>query len=301
MFVFADELTAKARALVSQPQFGSALATHSAAMLTLYKDTQGKGAHIARFLVNETARALIANLCVYLDLAFAPGDPRSGLTVRKLQKICADRGVASPGRVHAFAKMLQLSGYLDAIASPDRRFKVLRPGAKLRAYRSALMHSIYSALDQVAPGRDYARRGADPEIDRRVLLVSGADFFGGLLLLEYHPDIKMFADRDGGYLFLLKLLSRAHAFDHDGDEAEVSVSLKEVSERVAVSRSHLRSILREAEQRALLAVETDRGQKIILKTKLIAKFKEQVALLLAYYGDILDRRLDEHCPMLFQD
>lgn len=146
MFIVADELTAKARAMVSHPQFSSALATHSRAMLELYKSIHTAGARIARFLVNETARALIANVCIYMDLDFDPSEPRFGLTLRKIQKICSDRGVASPGRVYVFLKMLQLSGYLDSIATPDKRFKSLRPGGKLRAYRLELMHSIYSGL-----------------------------------------------------------------------------------------------------------------------------------------------------------
>ena len=302
MFIVADELTAKARAMVSHPQFSSALATHSLAMLELYKSAHTAGAQIARFLVNETARALIANVCIYMDLDFDPSEPRFGLTLRKIQKICADRGVASPGRVYAFLKMLQLSGYLDSIATSDKRFKLLRPGDKLRAYRLELMHSIYSALDHIAPERHYARRGAIPEVDNAVLRVSGKDFFGGLLLLDYHPDVKMFADRNGGYHFLLEILRQAHLFDGDhGGDAEVSISLNEVSGRSAVSRSHLRSILREAERRQLIAVEAGLGYRICLKAKLIAKFKEQVAVLLAYYGDIIDRRLDEPCPILFRD
>jgi hypothetical protein len=300
MTVVADPLIVKARAIMNRPGFNSALATHSDAMFKLYKDAQVAGAQLARFLVNETARALIANLCIYLDLTFEPGDPRSGLTIRKIQKICVDRDVASPGRAFAFLKMMQLSGYLEAVPVSDKRVKLLRPTRKLRSYRSELMHSIYSALDHVAPGADYACRGASPAVDRSILLVSGKDFFGGLLLLDYHPDIKMFADRDGGYHFLLKILREARLFSGDAPAEKISISLQDASRRSGLSRSHLRSILLEAERRELIAFETGASNRIRLTPKLIEEFKEQVALLLAYYADVMDRRLDEPCPILFQ-
>ena len=91
-----------------RPNFPLARRTYSLGLFQLYK-----GVNIARLLVNETARSLIGNICILMDLSFDPENPRSGLTLRKIQKVCAQRGVASPGRVFAFVKMLEFAGFLE--------------------------------------------------------------------------------------------------------------------------------------------------------------------------------------------
>ena len=94
------------------------------------------------------------------------------------------------------------------------------------------MNAVYSALDHVCPELNYARRGADPLTDEGVCKVAGKDFFAGLLLLEAHPDVLMFADRDGGYQFLLKILRAAGLLDAPFEHNEkIGVALQDISRR----------------------------------------------------------------------
>ncbi|KAF2992383.1 hypothetical protein MJC1_00764 [Methylocystis sp. MJC1] len=250
------------------------------------------GSNVARFLVNETARSLIANICIYLDSYLDIDDVRSGLTIRKMQNICAERRVASRGRVFAFVKMLELSGYLESCSAADKRYRFLRPTQKLRGYRAELMGAIYAALDQIMPRGGYVRLGSDPAVDLQVMRIAADDYFNGILLLEWHQDILMFADRDGGYQFLLELLREANFFDEPHAFCpQIDVSLFNLSLRLGLSRSHMRKILNDAARAGLLCVDNKPKYKITLNARLLEAFDEHVALLIAYYADIIDNRL----------
>ena len=291
MKLVSDQLLPRAKTLVSHPNFHKARAIYSE---TIYK--MHKGAPIARFLVNETARALISNICIYVDSYFDIEDVRSGLTICKVQNICAERGVASRGRVFAFVKMLEFSGYLESSAAVDKRYKFLRPTLKLRSYRSELMGGIYAAIDEIMPKRDYARLGADPDIDLRVMRIAGHDYFRGILLLDRHKDILMFADRDGGYQLLLELFREAKLFGKPHEFCQhIKASLLNLSIKLRLSRSHMRKLLNDAASTGLVTINNRPTYKLTLNSLLVEAFDEHVALLLTYYADIIDNRLNESC------
>jgi hypothetical protein len=285
---YPETLFSDAETLLRHTDFPSARTVYAKAMHRMFKAER-----VARFLVNETARSLISNICIYADLDFDPATPGTGLTVRKLQRLCSARGLASPGRVFAFVNMMRLSGYLRTEPVQDQRYKILRPTDKLHAYRRDLMQCIFSAVDIVSHRGDYAQRASDPATDRQILRVAGSDYFErGLLLLDYHPDIKMFADRDGGYHFLLELLHLSGFFSGDyAPGRTLDISLTQMGLRCFLSRSHLRSILNDAAERGLIAFATGPGITITLQNTLTRLYDQHVAILLAYYGNMVDNRV----------
>ncbi|HWU64786.1 MAG TPA: hypothetical protein VN112_22410 [Ensifer sp.] len=280
------DLLVRAADFERHPQFYRAMACFSLMAIRLY---QGPG--IARFLVNETARTLIANLCIVFD-TLSQDDPSMNLTISRIQDACERLGVASRGRVYAFLKMMELGNYLQTKQGADRRRGRLVPSPKFVDHLDTIVKAMLEGADIVLAKPICVARYADPTVRRRFIQAAGLDILAGFAPWNHYDDMRPFTAHDGGFHIISVILQQAGAFDHDiSGGKHVSVSLADLARRHNLSRSHLRQLLAEAERHGLIIIENRASYNIVLTPRLIAVYRAHVALLLAYYAEIMQDRI----------
>lgn len=280
------DLLARAADFERHPQFYRAMASFSLMAIRLY---QGPG--VARFLVNETARTLIANLCIVFD-TLSEDDPSLSLTVSRIQDACERLGVASRGRVYAFLKMMELGNYIQTQPGADRRTRRLVPSPQFVEHLDTIVKAMLEGADIVLADPICAARYTDPAVRRRFIQAAGLDILAGFAPWNHYEDMRPFTARDGGFHIISVILQQAGAFDHDiAGGKHVSVSLADLARRHNLSRSHLRQLLADAEAHGLIILENPATYNIVLTPRLIAVYRAHVALLLAYYAEIMQERI----------
>jgi hypothetical protein len=282
-----ERVASLARAMMAHPDRHKAQAIFADAVMSLYP-----GPTIVRFLINETARSELANLCIVLAAQGSVGAPENGLTMGRIQQIAADLEIASPGRTFAFVKMLEVGGFLEKVETHDRRLRCLRPSDALIAHQTTLLRGLLGAADLLLPQPGCVARFDAP--DGRLALVAegGRDFLGGFRIARCLPLTQLFAGRDGGFQFLLWMLKEGGVLDcADPGEPELTFSLSHVGPRFGLSRPHLRTLLREAEAEGLVTTQVSRTYTVVLRQAILTAFAEHVTGLLAYFADLTLNRL----------
>ncbi len=268
------------------PLFYKAMGCFSLMAIRLYQEPG-----LTRFLVNETARNLIANLCIIFD-AQSQEDPSISLTVTRVQDACEMLGLASRGRVYTFIKMMEVAGYLQARPGVDRRTRKLVPSARFVGHIDTAVSAVLEGVDILLPEPVCVQRFNNPMLRRRYILVAGVDMLAGFEPWNYYEDMRPFTARDGGFHILSVILEQAGAFERDiAGGTSVSVALADLGRKNNLSRSHLRQLLADAEERGLIAFENRGSYDIILTPRLISLYRAHVALLLAHSGEIMEWRV----------
>lgn len=271
----------EAEALLVHPDFRQALTTYAEKVLALYH-----GTGFSRLLINETARAVMANMCIVLDALAEDDAPLTGLTISRLQDACSLMGVASRGRVFAFVKMMERNGFLEERPSLDKRTRPLAPTARLFDYQHQLIGGVLAAADILMPERRNMASFGMAHLQRRFVRLTGQDMIRGVTPYTLHEDILLFSRRDGGFQFLLQLLRQAGLFDMPPPSTALP-SLSELSRSCGLSRSHLRSLLADGEACGLLVSGGGRKHTITATKLLQERFRQHVAVLIAYYSGML--------------
>ncbi len=236
-------------------------------------------------VVTEAWRFEILVYCLYLYDTRDPDDPRSGLTVANLQRICARQQCASRGRVLAILGIMRLGGYLRRIKSPlDSRVVQLEPSEGFVGVVEGWNRRIFQIIDAIAPegelahchatrprfGWDMRRRGAEAVL-------------AGWKMLDPFPEVNHFVSRDGGWMLLLTCVAKALEPSGGREIAPVSLDLKTFGARFGVSRSHLRRLLEAAYAEGLLDGPPRNGADIRLSAQLVASFLGCMASELGFY------------------
>jgi hypothetical protein len=94
-------------------------------------------------------------------------------------------------------------------------------------------------------------------------------------LLGMPPEVTVFFNRPGGYLFLAALLEAAMA-SPDGNHAAVSYA--DVGERFGYSRTHVRQVLMDAEAAGLMRLHTRGGHDVEILPQLWTGHDKGVAI-----------------------
>ncbi len=235
-------------------------------------------------VVTEVWRFEMLVYLLYLFDTRNPDDPRSGLTVANLQKLCAQQNCASRGRVLAILGIMRLGGYLRRIKSPrDSRVVLLEPSERFVEIVEGWNHRIFQIIDAVVPEDALAaRHGAHPRMSWEMRTRGAESLLGGWKLLDPFPEVNHFVSRDGGWMLLLTCVAKALAQDN-GVIRPVSLELQSFGARFGVSRSHLRRLLESAWEARLLDAPPRNGADIRLSPALVAAFLTCMASELAFY------------------
>ncbi len=265
--------------LRDHPDFRRALFAYAALIPPYFSNNL-----ILNRVVTEAWRFEMLVYTLYLHDTRDPDDPRSGLTVANLQKICAEQKCASRGRVLAILGVMRLAGYLSRVKSgQDRRVMRLEPSAEFISVVEGWNNRIFQIIDAIFP------EGKLAELDRAApgfgkdMRIRGAEgLLRGWKLLDPFPEVNHFVSKDGGWMLLLTVVAEALR-GSSREIAPVSLDLNSFGARFGVSRSHLRRLLEAAYAAGLLDAAPKDGAHILLSPRLVAAFLACMASELSYY------------------
>ena len=214
-------------------------------MLALYR-----GNRLLNMLINDRGRMVIGYLSLYLHEGGAPDGRGSGFGVGQLKALCAAAGLASPGRTAAMLALMRMSGHIaSASAAEDKRRHILVPTESC-APRIATAGSVVAGLREVRPDAAAAFDLDDPEFVAAYVRVTADHFLAGFRLIEVAPDMELFLDRNAGLMVLFSTLLAGNSDDTVPPRRPVPLSISALANRFGVSRPHVRTLLRDAEDAA---------------------------------------------------
>lgn len=225
-------------------------------------------------VVTEVWRFHTLAFALHLHDIRDPGDPRTGLTITRLQRICQEQKIASAGRVIALVGLMQLGGYLKRVPSvADSRIILLVPTEKLVATVRGWGQAMMSAIDSIEPGAGFEQRHlADPGFDTRLRRAGMDIMLAGWRLVDPWHEVMHFVARDAAWMLLLRLIDPVIRAGIGGEPVIVSLDLAEFGKKFGVSRSHMRRVLDTAFEQGLLAAPPRNGSHIVMSHRLICSY-----------------------------
>jgi hypothetical protein len=236
-------------------------------------------------IVTELWRFEMLVYTLYLHDIADPNDPRSGLTVSNLQKLCAKQKCASYGRVLAILGIMGIGGFLKKIkTADDKRVTKLEPTEKFIQIVEGWNHRILKIIDTICSDDDLSRSfEAMPRLGWEMRRIGAETIIGGWKLIDPFPEVDHFVTRDAGWMLLLTSVAKALRSSQGQSIDPVSIDLKLFGARFGVSRSHLRRLLESAYEQKYLIEPPLNGTNIVLSSQLVAAFLTCMASELGNY------------------
>lgn len=236
-----DEFIAAALELTKHPRFEEA-GRRSVANAVLRHTARS----FADFPSQDIFRLYYALFIVYLDLT-------GEVTRTRIEKFCAELGLASPGRVAAILRHLERIGYvaLDPLQA-DRRSRRYRPTPALIEDFGGSQISELETLALLEPeAEDVIRNFYDPAGFRAYVL----GFSAGIVSVIRQRDnnaLSHFSDRNGGMGMLLEVMATAEEGDTFPPQGPLRISLAGLAKQMRLSRNHAFRLFKDAEAKGLL-------------------------------------------------
>ncbi len=252
--------------ILAHPRFPQARRAHVDALSAVFVRSKSPNR-----LIVDAACVMTADLLVGFYAAYDRGDPTTWATVGRLQKLVAQRGLASPRRMDDLIARFRQTAYVETVSSViDKRIRVLKPTERLIAHDRAYIAALYQPLIILFPERGYepvVRR--DPRLHLAIRRVGFFEFPIATAFISRHPAIMMFLSRNAGYCaFLLLMKAVLSGKQLISDE----VSFTAIAERVGVSRTHIRNLFVEASAEGLVSLTGARGHVAKVHARLLDNF-----------------------------
>lgn len=236
-------------------------------------------------VVIELRRFQLIVYTLHLYDSAKPDDPRTGLTLSRLQKLGLEHQLASRGGVATFVGLMLLAGYLRRQPSSlDNRVVHLVPTGKFIAIVEGWNRCILNCIDEIVPEdgltqchEAHARFGWDMRENGAQTLLAGWKPLGPF------PEAEHFISSQGGFMLLMRIV--AHTLEQ-GDRREIvpiALDLARFGKPFGVSRAQLRRLLDTAYAQGLLDAPPRSGSTILASPRLIASFVSWQASELAHY------------------
>ena len=238
--------------------------------LALYGDDP----FMARLLI-ETGRFLVFHTAVILSAGEDPARRETWFTVGRLKREMAVFGAASDRQIDHLVGRLCAVGFLTVRpAEHDRRVRVLKPTEKMLAHDRAWLAAHYAPVTVVSAYNDYEPvMHEDPvyHVAHRRECVAFAPLSGRLLALA--PELMLFFNHAGGHMISAALLQAAMA----APDADAAVPYTDLGERFGISRTHVRTILLEAQDAGLVRLQGRGGHRVEVLPRLWASYDRGLA------------------------
>jgi DNA-binding MarR family transcriptional regulator len=271
--------------ILAHPRFPQARAAFVNANVAIYEHNP----FLSRLLL-ESGRTALFIVIMCLDARHDRNDRATWPTLRLVTEWTVRLGVASPRRVYDLVRRLIATGYLEQRPAPqDRRTRIQTPTAKMIAHDQDFLASQYLPLQILfsEPGYGAIMRH-DPDFQLAQRLQTACLFARGARIMAGDPAIRTFLGRDAGATILLKLMQMIGS---GGDAAPLELSFAELGTRFGVSRTHVRSLLREAEAQGLVRVTSGDSPFVAATPALVEAFDRFVAESMAGHDLIYVRAL----------
>jgi hypothetical protein len=229
---------------------------------------------MARLLI-ETGRFLVYHVAVVLGAAQDPARRETWLTVGRLKKVVAMFGAATERHIDQIVGRLCAVGFLTSHgAAEDRRVRILQPTDKMLAHDRAWLAAHYAPLTVVSRFADYdAVMREDPAYQsaNRKVNVDFLPFSGKLLAVA--PELLLFFKHAGGHMVSASLLHAAML----SPDAHAAVPYAEIGDRFGISRTHVRTILIEAQDAGLVRLDGRGGHRVQILPALLTSYDRGLA------------------------
>jgi hypothetical protein len=193
--------------------------------------------------LKNVGRFALGILALYLDAT-------GGLTHRRLRDLSGYSGFISSGAATALLLRLRLIGYVTpAAVMPHGATRLYRPSPDMvNAFRERLRFEIEAAATFDPRIEPILERLDEPGVFSDLMATFGAD----AVFAARHPHpgtaaIDRIASRSSGMMIMYQLMADADAGGAFPPQGEVKVSISGLAQRYEVSRSHVLTVLRDAE------------------------------------------------------
>lgn len=231
------------QAMRADPRIGAAM-RHSVTRSVAYYDA----ALVMHRNLKDVSRFVLGVVALYLDAT-------GGLTHRRLRELSGQTGIISTGTATALLLRLRLIGYVTpAEVLPNGAIRLYRPtAAMVTAFRDRLRIELEACVlidPRISP---VLERLDEPEVFPHLMAAMGADAINA----ARHPrpdtiSIDKLSMRSAGMLIMFQLMQEADQGEAFPPIGEAQVSVSSLARRYEVSRSHVLTILRDAEEMGLI-------------------------------------------------
>lgn len=198
--------------------------------------------------LKDVGRFVLGVVALYLDAT-------GGLTHRRLRALSGQSGLISAGAASAVLLRLRLIGYVTPHGPQvNGQVKLYRPmPAMVDAFRERVRIELEAAAVFNPRVAAILKRLDEPEVFPSLMAVLGDDAINAAR--HPHPDtigIDRISTRTAGMMILYRILSDADQGAAFPPLGEVTVSVSGLAREFEVSRSHVLTVLRDAEQAGLM-------------------------------------------------
>jgi hypothetical protein len=254
--------------ILAHPRFAAARAAYVEALLNLYE-----GNTFLNRLLIEVGRQVTFNMIVQLHCRHDETDPATWPTMRLLKQELKPFGL-SERRIDDLVTRLAHFGLLELRQSKrDRRVRILTPTPAMMSLDHDWLAAHYLPLHIMFPEPGYGPVIQRDDAFQRRHRVVALGFSGrGMEIMAGNPAMMLFLSRDAGTLILVKLVQMAStARDAEG------LSYTDIGARFGVSRTHVRTLLRDAERNGDANLSGRGGKFVELKPSILHAFDRFVA------------------------
>lgn len=201
---------------------------------------------LVRLLV-DAQRTTLGLFVLYLDA-------REGVTLGGIHNLCRELGLGSPGRATAMLMGLRMMGYIvpDPVQR-DRRSRRYIPTAMTREAFSKAFQYRGLAFAQIEPeAMRIAERFDDPAVFKAYLLQLGDGLSDVLKRGGASNGLDHFWSPNAGLGILFLIAISGEPGDVFPPRRPIPVSINGLANQFNVSRAHVRTLLRGAEEKGLL-------------------------------------------------
>jgi hypothetical protein len=231
------------QAMRADPRLGAAM-RHSVTRSVAYYDA----APVMHRNLKDVSRFVLGVVALYLDAT-------GGLTHRRLRELSGQTGIISTGTATALLLRLRLIGYVTpADVLPNGAIRLYRPTeAMVTAFRDRLRIELEACAlidPRIAP---VLERLDEPDVFPHLMAAMGGDAINAAR--NPRPDtvaIDRLSMRSAGMLIMFQLMQDADRGQGFPPVGEAQVSVSGLARRYEVSRSHVLTILRDAEEMGLI-------------------------------------------------
>ena len=261
--VFPDltDLAGEAEQYVAHPDFDSAMHAFCRGLADFHSVDLTRRAGVV-----DTVTWAVTLLVLYLD-AHAP----QGANASRIVAICGEGQLAGATAVRNAISLLQQGGMIigDKPMTVGRARR-LRPTPALIETMQDNLAIRFSAMEPVIAWPKPAREWAQTEGVLAAFVRGNVEAYRRErhILFEHFPEVRSFMDRHCGYHILMEALSRLDISSHS---ASGTISLSEVADKFAVSRTHVRKLFAAAADREWLDFEP--GGRLTIGGKALARYR----------------------------
>lgn len=225
-------------------------------------------------VVVEFARFQMIVYMLYLYDTADPADPRTGLTISRLQQISKMQGLLSRGGIATFVSLLRLAGYLHRIPSPlDKRVVHLAPTQKFLTLVEQWNRHIFQCIDVITPDACLTRcHEMHPRFGWEMRGRGAETLLAGWKPLDPFPETFPFFRCTGGFMLLLHAVAKTIREGARREIVPVSIDLASFGKRFGASHSQLRRLLEGAHARGHLLAPPRNGAHIVVSQRLLSAF-----------------------------